>query len=653
MVLFAAAPLFGSAARGDEPGTSSRRGDVEPSSAARYAAIAYSASTGRCGDGRGFSDLEEAKAEAVRQCHAEDAEVITWARQAWCALAVGANHIHSGQWGKTQAEAQDKAMAGLANATGAYVLVSVFAGNSHEPSLMRQPPSPREDKMFQEMYGEAHLDADTLQTVQESWAIAKRDDRKAQYDEFMAKVKEAVDAVTPVDIRIVNPAEYQVAWGYLINGETQNLPSGSTQELNRRSTIRFDRGGDGGAAEYRLDEGVYKFTKDENGKWDLIQQAAGPSGLAAEDAGSEPVTPEQQKMFQEMYAQAGLEAESLKAVEDLWKKASGAERKAQYEQFMAKVKEAVDAATPIDIRIVNPAEYQVAWSYLIDGQSKTLPAGSTQELTRKATIRFDRGGDAGAAEYSLDRGVYTFNKDKSGKWDLVQQAEPDLSQLAAGAANEPITPEQQKMFQEMYGQAGLDAESLKAVEAVWKAASGAERKAQYDQFMARVKEAVEAARPVQIRLVNPAQNDVAWSFLLDEKVQTLAAGASKDLQKKCALKFDRGDGKGEAEYTLVDGTYTFGPAAGGGWELSHAPAADQAVAEAKPGPSQDPVTPEQRKMFEDMYGQVQLDAESRKAVEDGWKSASSAERKAQYEQFMAKVREAVAAAEKNAPASNR
>jgi Tat protein secretion system quality control protein TatD with DNase activity len=640
MVLFAAAPLLASLARGDEPDTT-----------ARFAAIAYSESTGRCGDGRGFSDLEEAKAEAVRQCHAEDAKVVTWARNAWCSLAVGDNHhVHASHWGHTQAEAQDQAIATLSRATGVYILVSVFAGNNHEPSLMRQPPTPKEEKMFQEMYGEAGLDADTLQTVRESWAIAKRSERKTQYDEFMAQVKEAVDAVTPVNIRIVNPAEYQVAWGYLINGEAQNLPSGSTQELTLRSTIRFDRGGDGGAAEYRLDEGVYKFTKDENGKWDLIQQATSPSGLAADDAGSEPVTPEQQKMFQEMYAQAGLDAESLKAVEDGWKKATGAERKTQYDEFMARVKEAVDAATPVNIRIVNPAEYQVAWGYLIDGEAKTLPSGSTQELTRKAVIRFDRGGDAGAAEYSLDQGVYTFTKDKGGKWDLVQEAEPDPSKLAT---SEPITPEQQKMFQEMYGQAGLDAESLKAVEDGWKAASGAERKTQYEQFMAQVKEAVEAATPVSIHIVNPAQNEVAWSFLLDEEVQTLAAGASKDLQKKCTLKFDRGDGKGEAEYTLVDGTYTFGPAAGGGWELSHTSAADQAVAAAKAGPSQDPVTPEQKKMFEDMYGQVQLDAESRRAVEDGWKSASSAERKAQYEEFMAKVREAVAAVEKKGPDSNR
>jgi len=73
----------------------------------------------------------------------------------------------------------------------------------------------------------------------------------------------------------------------------------------------------------------------------------------------------------------------------------------------------------------------------------------------------------------------------------------------------------------------------------------------------------------QVRVVNPAMNETALSFVVGSQTYTLQAGESKvvDTTSGNELQFDRGNGD-TARYTLTDGTYSFG-ATPTGWELYH------------------------------------------------------------------------------------
>jgi len=77
-----------------------------------------------------------------------------------------------------------------------------------------------------------------------------------------------------------------------------------------------------------------------------------------------------------------------------------------------------------------------------------------------------------------------------------------------------------------------------------------------------------AAEPA--RIVNPAENGVTLSFVVDRRVYTLAPGAHRDLLggPDRVITFDRGDSRGAGRYSLRAGTYTF-TATANGWELYH------------------------------------------------------------------------------------
>ncbi len=61
-----------------------------------YAAIAYSASSGRWGYGNGYGSQGEAVARALSECGRSDAQT-NWCRNAWIALAI--SNQSPGGWG--------------------------------------------------------------------------------------------------------------------------------------------------------------------------------------------------------------------------------------------------------------------------------------------------------------------------------------------------------------------------------------------------------------------------------------------------------------------------------------------------------------------------------------------------------------------------
>jgi hypothetical protein len=62
---------------------------AEPAIAGGYSAIAYSKSTGRCGDGYGYNSRAAAERRALRECAAHDAFIAGWCHNRYIALATG------------------------------------------------------------------------------------------------------------------------------------------------------------------------------------------------------------------------------------------------------------------------------------------------------------------------------------------------------------------------------------------------------------------------------------------------------------------------------------------------------------------------------------------------------------------------------------
>jgi len=57
-----------------------------------------------------YGSQEEAEEEAIKQCEADDAKAVTWARNAWCALALGDEGAYGHGWADTASAARAKAM---------------------------------------------------------------------------------------------------------------------------------------------------------------------------------------------------------------------------------------------------------------------------------------------------------------------------------------------------------------------------------------------------------------------------------------------------------------------------------------------------------------------------------------------------------------
>jgi hypothetical protein len=99
-------------------------------SAADFAAIAYSQSTGSYGYSYGHGTLAGAEAEALSHCKGDDAEVVAWVENGYVALALGDEKgVYAWGWAFNRAEARSRALAECSRRTsGAYNAVTVFSG---------------------------------------------------------------------------------------------------------------------------------------------------------------------------------------------------------------------------------------------------------------------------------------------------------------------------------------------------------------------------------------------------------------------------------------------------------------------------------------------------------------------------------------------
>jgi type II secretory pathway pseudopilin PulG len=76
-----------------------------------YAAIAYSFGTGKWGNAYNYTTRAEAERVALSKCGKSDCEVLAWARNACCALAVGDDSKYGYGWDSDRSSAERRALA--------------------------------------------------------------------------------------------------------------------------------------------------------------------------------------------------------------------------------------------------------------------------------------------------------------------------------------------------------------------------------------------------------------------------------------------------------------------------------------------------------------------------------------------------------------
>jgi serine/threonine-protein kinase len=102
----------------------------------KYAAIAYSPSTGVYNSAAECSSLAEAEQLARSRCNESDARVIAWSHNAWCALALSqGDNAYGIGWGHTNALAERLALEHCGEHTkkSCYVAIAVGADSKDEP----------------------------------------------------------------------------------------------------------------------------------------------------------------------------------------------------------------------------------------------------------------------------------------------------------------------------------------------------------------------------------------------------------------------------------------------------------------------------------------------------------------------------------------
>jgi len=95
-----------------------------------YAAIAYSRTTGKWGYSHGYGSRAGAEQAALGRCTVDDAEILVWTRNAWCALALGDDKSFYGwAWAGSASEAKRLALEKCrGGTTNCYIAVCVYSG---------------------------------------------------------------------------------------------------------------------------------------------------------------------------------------------------------------------------------------------------------------------------------------------------------------------------------------------------------------------------------------------------------------------------------------------------------------------------------------------------------------------------------------------
>jgi hypothetical protein len=95
----------------------------------RYAAIAYSPATGKYGYCYGWDSRAGAERDALARCKAADARILAWAKNSYCALALGKDGAYAAAWGPTLGQAKANALRECGKyGTGGRIVQWVYSG---------------------------------------------------------------------------------------------------------------------------------------------------------------------------------------------------------------------------------------------------------------------------------------------------------------------------------------------------------------------------------------------------------------------------------------------------------------------------------------------------------------------------------------------
>ena len=107
----------------------------------RYAAIAYSTTTGDYGYAWDHSSLGSAKAAALNNCKAEDAEIVGWVCDGWLVLAIGEEYSYGVAWeygdGATNTVAAARAKANLASYNERLTTLICLCSSGFDPEVFK------------------------------------------------------------------------------------------------------------------------------------------------------------------------------------------------------------------------------------------------------------------------------------------------------------------------------------------------------------------------------------------------------------------------------------------------------------------------------------------------------------------------------------
>ena len=101
----------------------------------RYAAIAYSRSTGNYAWANGWGELADAQTVARRGCRGPDTDVVAWVADGYVALAVGRDNVYGAGYGTTAEQAEAMALRECRKRTSDAHLVKTVSSALGPPSV--------------------------------------------------------------------------------------------------------------------------------------------------------------------------------------------------------------------------------------------------------------------------------------------------------------------------------------------------------------------------------------------------------------------------------------------------------------------------------------------------------------------------------------
>ena len=103
--------------------------DVDEPDPDVYAAIAYSPSSGNLGVSSDQGSVDDAQAAALADCNTDDAQIVVWCKNNFCAFATADDGTYGAAWADSQDDAESQALANCTPDQNPQLAVSMAASD--------------------------------------------------------------------------------------------------------------------------------------------------------------------------------------------------------------------------------------------------------------------------------------------------------------------------------------------------------------------------------------------------------------------------------------------------------------------------------------------------------------------------------------------